>query len=121
MLFFQPKIHIFPEEGVEYRHQWDEDEHSYDSQEVSADGDCSENPDGGKTYGAADYVWVDQVTFNLLEDQEYKDKKDCLFRAHHKDQEAAECAADEGSEDRDQGCKGDNDSDQQGVRHFQYT
>ena len=80
MLFFQTQIHIFPEEGVEYGYQRDEYEHSYDSQKVAANGDCGEDPDGRKTYGAADYVWVDQVTFDLLEDQKYKDEKDCLFR-----------------------------------------
>ena len=121
MLFFQTQIHIFPEEGVEYGYQRDEYEHSYDSQKVTADGDCGEDPDGGKSYGAADYVWVDQVTFDLLEDQKYKDEKDCLFRAHHEDQEAAEYAADESSEDWDQGCEGYDDSYQQGIWHFQYA
>ena len=116
MLFFQTQIHIFPEEGIEYGHQWDEDEHSYDSQKVTANGDCGEDPDGGKPYGATDYVWVDQVTFDLLEDQKYKDEKDCLFRAHHEDQEAAKYAADEGSKDWDQGCEGYDDSNQQCIR-----
>ena len=121
MLFFQTQIHIFPEEGIEYGYQRDEYEHSYDSQKVAADGDCSENPDGGKAYGAADYVWVNQVTFNLLEDQKYKDEKDCLFRAHHEDQKAAEYAADEGTKDWDQGREGYDDSNQQGIWHFQYA
>ena len=66
-------------------------------------------------------MWVDQVTFDLLEDQKYKDEKDCLFRAHHEDQEAAKYAADEGSKDWDQGCEGYDDSNQQCIRNFQYT
>ena len=64
---------------------------------------------------------VDQVTFDLLEDQKYKDEKDCLFRAHHEDQETAKYAADESSKDWDQGCEGYDDSNQQCIRHFQYT
>lgn len=66
-------------------------------------------------------MWVNQVTFNLLEDQKYEDEKDYLFRAHHEDQEAAEYAADESSEDWDQGCEGYDDSNQQGIWHFQYA
>ena len=121
MLFLQTQIHIFPEERIEYGYQWNEDKHSYDSHEVAADGDGGKNPDGGKAYGAADYVRVDQVSFDLLEDQEYEDEEDCLFWAYHENQEAPQDASDEGSEDRDQGGECDNDSDQQGIWHFQYT
>ena len=57
--------------------------------------------------------------FNLLEQQKYKDKQHCLFRAYHKNQKTAQRASDKRAKDWDQCSKGNYSSDQQCIGHFQ--
>ena len=69
--------------------------------------------------GTSDHMWIDQIPFNLLKQQKYKDKQHCLFRTYYKNQKTAQCASDKRAKDWDQCSKGDQGSVQQCIGHFQ--
>ena len=119
MFFLQSQIHNFPENSITNRCKRNKDEHPRNSHKISADGNCSKNPDGRKSDGTSDHMRIDQIPFNLLKQQKYKDKQHCLFRTYHKNQKTAHCASDKRAKDWDQCSKGDQGSDQQCIGHFQ--
>ena len=59
---------------------------------------------------------IDQVSFDLLQHQEQSQEYDRLHRAHHKDQEKSDPAADKTAEHRDQGSKRNENPHQHSIR-----
>ena len=110
-------IHELAEQRVEDGAQGHEDEHAGNAQELAADGDGEEDPDARQADGGTDDVRVDELAFDLLQNEEHGHEDEGQFRAHREDEQGGDTASEESAEDRDQSGDGDEHRTQDGVRH----
>ena len=97
-------VHI--PEGVQITHEM----------EPAADCDSAENPDAREPHRRADYTGIDQVPFDLLQDDDKYQEADCLDRIYGKDHKCADKCAQICSDYRKQGGSADQRSHHGGIR-----
>ena len=114
LFFFQAFVYIFFQQCVENGYQRNEHQHTYNTKEAAAQRNRCQHPDGGKADGTAYHFGIDEISFDLLNDQEHDDKEQRLFRVYRQDQECTDTAADECPENGDEGREGDEYPYQQG-------
>ena len=62
-------------DAVEGGGEGNAEEHTEDACESSADGDGCQYPDTGETHGGADDLRIDEVAFQLLEDEDENEEE----------------------------------------------
>ena len=65
-----PLIHILTKQEIYSGEQRDKNQHPDNSHKTAAYGDCSEHPDRGKANRITHHMGIDQISFDLLQDQE---------------------------------------------------
>lgn len=116
MLLVQAGIYPFPEKSIDHGHCRDKDQHTHKSHQAAAQGNSHQHPYGRKSHRASHHMRIDQISLNLLKDQEESQEQHRLHGAYHKDQEKGNPASDNSSKQWDQGCETDQHSHQHGIR-----
>ena len=70
LFLFQTGIDPFSKQCVDYRYQWNENKHSNDSHQAAAESYSYQHPDGRKPHRTANYMRINKISLNLLENQE---------------------------------------------------
>ena len=119
-LFLGAGIHVIAQECVEYGGDGDAEQHAAEAEQTTAHGDCCEHPQTGDADGGANHTGVDQVTLQLLEDDNENEEPDSLHGVNHNEQQTGECRAEVSACDGDQSGDGNDDGDQRGVLEAEY-
>jgi len=95
VLLCEAALYKVAEQCIQHRDQRDKKQYSQDAQQVSAQRYCSQNPDRGKSYRVADDMWIDEISFDLLNNQEQNDEQKCFPGVGDGNEQRAYAAADE--------------------------
>ena len=82
LFFIQTFVYVFSEKGIQYGSHGDEYQHTHNAKEAAAQRNCCQYPDGWKADGTAYHFGIDEISFDLLNDQEHDDKEQRLFRVY---------------------------------------
>ena len=93
------------------------DEHADEAEKSRHDRDGYDDPYGRKTRGSTVNTGHDDITVNLLNDEDHDGKNDGVRGLAYKENECAGNRADKGTEDRDDIRDGDNDTNQRSIGH----
>ena len=114
---FQALVRIFPGQGIKHRCHRDHQQHSADPHQLTANRHRHQHPHTGQADGGTHHPGVDQVVFNLLQNQEHDDKPHRLEGIAHQDEERAENAAHKGADQRHQRRHRHQNADQGHIGH----
>ena len=93
------------------------DEHSDEPEKPGHNRDGNDDPYGGQARGGAVNTGNDDITVNLLNNEDHDGKYDGIGGLAYEEDERARNRADEGTEDWDDIRNGDNDTDQRSIGH----
>ena len=110
-------VRKLPRQRVQHRRQRDHQQHTEHAHQLAADGDRHQHPHTGQADGGAHYSGVDQVVFQLLQNQEHCHESQCLQRVIHQNEERTQHAAYKRAHHRHQRRHRDDDADQRNVGH----
>ena len=110
-------VRKFPRQGVQHRRQRDHQQHSEHAHQLAADGDRHQHPHTGQADGGSHHSGVNQVVFQLLQNQEHRHEGQRLQGVIHQNEERAQHAAHERAHHRHQCRHRDDDADQRNVGH----
>ena len=109
LLHIQPLL-SFLEQCVAYRAGRNGKKHSCEPEDGAADRDDGECIDSRQAERAADDLRIDEVAFQLLQDNDEQYEEKCLDRRLHCYDYCSEDSSDKGSVDRDERCHSDKHS-----------
>src|SRR5690554_4525208 len=110
ILIIQSIAHISLDEHIEDRCDGHRQKNPKYPIESSAHHDCSQHPEGRKADGIAHNLGVDEVSFDLLQHEEQKQKPQRLHRTVHEDQEESDGHGNKSTHNGDNGCNGHKDT-----------
>ena len=106
-------VHKFPRQAVEGRKERHADDHAHKTEQVAADHDGKQDPQGRDADGRAQDLRADEVAVHLLDDQNQHAEDDRLDRVNQQQNEDAGDRADEGAKYRDNIRDADKHTDEQ--------
>ena len=106
-------MHKFPRQAVEGRKERHADDHAHKTEQVAADHDGKQDPQGRDADGRAQDLRADEVAVHLLDDQDQHAEDDRLDRVNQQQNEDAGDRADEGAKYRDNIRDADKHTDEQ--------
>ena len=115
-VFLQVLCNALTQQRIQYGTQRDENQHTQHTEGAAADRHSHKDPHSRKSNGTAYHFWIDEIAFQLLQNEENSNKGQHFDEAiGHQDHECADDAADKGAKYGKQCSNTDKDADHQGV------
>ena len=116
-IYFQTFFNVLFNQRIDDGEARNADEHTDESEKTGHDGDGNDDPDGRKSRGSAVDTGNDDITVDLLNDQDHNGERDGVRRLANEKNDCAGDCAEERTENRNDIGNGNDHTDQRSIGH----